>query len=91
MKKIKFMVKGKFYNLYLTNNGEKALIYMGYKREIKDLKNRTRYAIMNNEQNRNIGQYICSYHFISSFLENGSFKLVRLNENEFIFEEMGCE
>ena len=84
MKKIKFVINGKMYNLYITKNGEYALIHMGYKEHIKRLKNRIRYDIKNNVA---MGDYICKYSFISSFLENGNYILKRLNEKDFVFEE----
>ena len=60
----------------------------GYMNDIKDLKKRVRIAVITNEQNKsNLG--ICSWHFISNHLENPSFKLTRLTENEFLVEKIG--
>ena len=79
---IKMKVNYKNIKIYLT---EKAAHDFTYMKDIKDLKNRVRYAVKENEQNRK-GLGIASWHFISKYLNNPSYRLVRLTDNEFIVE-----
>lgn len=85
MEYIKMQVNYKTIKIYLT---EKAAHDFTYMRNIKDLKTRVRYAVKANEQNRE-GLGIASWHFISSHLENPSYRLTRLTDNEFIVERIG--
>lgn len=84
---IKMKVDYKPIKIYLT---EKAVHDFTLMRNIKDLKNRVRYAVKENEQNRK-GLGIASWHFISKYLNNPSYRLVRLTDNEFIVERIGDE
>lgn len=87
MEVIIMQVNHKRVKIHLGSHTYKCFEYMN---DIKDLKKRVRYVIKENEQNR--GQMgICSWHFISDYLNNPSFKLVRLNENEFVVERMGLK
>lgn len=82
---MKMKVDYKTIKIYLTKKAAYDFIHM---KNIKDLKNRVRYAVKENEQNRK-GLGIASWHFISSYLENPSYRLIRLTDNEFIVERIG--
>lgn len=85
MHRIEMQVNHKKIKIHLS---EYVYGCFGYMNDIKDLKKRVRIAVITNEQNKsNLG--ICSWHFISNHLENPSFKLTRLTENEFIVEKIG--
>lgn len=84
MNRIEMQVNHKKVKIHLS---EYAYTCFDYMNDIKDLKKRVRNAIKENEQNKgNLG--ICSWNFISSHLEYPSFRLSRLNENEFIVEKV---
>lgn len=85
MELIKMKVNYKPIKIYIS---EKAYNDFEYMKDIKDLKNRVRYSVKENEQNRK-GLGIASWHFISKYLNNPSYRLVRLNDNEFIVERIG--
>ena len=83
--RIEMQVNHKKVKIHLS---EYAYTCFDYMNDIKDLKKRVRNAVITNEQNKsNLG--ICSWHFVSSYLENPSFRLKRLNENDFIVEKIG--
>ena len=85
MKRIEMQVNHKKIKIHLSEYVYGCFAYMN---DIKFLKKRVRIAVITNEQNKsNLG--ICSLHFISNHLENPSFKLTRLTENEFIVEKIG--
>lgn len=85
MNKIEMQVNHKKVKIHLSDYVYDCFDYMN---DIKDLKKRVRNAVKENEQNKsNLG--ICSWHFISSYLENPSFRLKRLTEDEFIVEKVG--
>lgn len=85
MEIIKMKVNYKPIKIYISKKAYKDFEYM---KDIKDLKNRVRYAVKENEQNRK-GLGIASWHFISSYLKSPSYRLVRLTDNEFIVERIG--
>lgn len=90
MKNIIMQVNYKKYNISMENDVYFAFNYM---KDINNLKKRCRYAILNNEYDReykNGQKYLCSYSFISSYLketiEKTDFLLHRINDNEFLLE-----
>ena len=85
MELIKMKVNYKPIKIHIS---EKAYNDFEYMKDIKDLKNRVRYAVKEKEQNRK-DLSIASWHFISSYLENPSYRLIRLTDNEFIVERIG--
>lgn len=87
MELIKMQVNYKTIKIYLS---KKAYNDFEYMHDIKALKNRVRYAVKENEQNKG-NLVIMSWHFISSYLENPSYRLTRLIDNEFIIERIGDE
>ena len=90
MKNIILQVNYKKYNITMENDIYFAFSYMN---NIKDLKKMCRYAILNNEYDReykNGQKYLCSYSFISSYLKNtigkNNFILSRIDDNNFVVE-----
>lgn len=79
-----FQVNHKKVVIHMLDDSYSCFQYMN---DIKTLKNRVRCAININEENRN-GQ-ISSVHFISDFLHNPSYRLVKINELEFKVERLG--
>ena len=84
MKTIEMQVKFKKYKIEMASDIYNAFLYM---KDIKVLKRRVRYAILNNESNNNYG-YICRYDFISSALKNPSYDLIRIDNNTFEVVEL---
>jgi hypothetical protein len=85
MKLIRMQVNYKSIKIYIP---EKAYNDFEYMKDIKVLKDRVRYAVKENEQNKgNLG--IMSWHFVSSAINNPSYKLTRLTDNEFMVERIG--
>ena len=85
MEIIKMKVNYKTIKIHIS---KKAYNDFEYMKDIKTLKNRVRYAVKENEQNRK-GLGIMSWDFISEYLNYSSYRLVRLNDNEFIVERIG--
>ena len=85
MELIKMQVNYKTIKIYISEKAYKDFEHM---KDIKDLKNRVRYAVKENEQNRK-GLGISSWHFISKYLNNPSYRLTRLIDNEFMVERIG--
>ena len=90
MKNIVLQVNYKKYNISMENDVYFAFNYMN---NIKDMKKRCRYAILNNEYDReykNGQKYLCNYSFISSYLKNtigkNDFILSRIDNNNFVVE-----
>ena len=88
MHKIEMQVNHKKIKIHLGSHTYKCFEYMN---DIKDLKNTVRYAVKEDKQNKGVDGHlgICSWHFVSSYLNYPSFRLKRLNENEFLVERMG--
>lgn len=84
MKQIIFQVNHKKVIINMLGDSYESFSYM---KDIKDLKKRVRHAINTNEENKH-GQ-IMSWHFISSYLGNPGYRLIRLNEFEFVVERIG--
>lgn len=85
MELIKMQVNYKPIKIYISEKAYKDFVYM---KATKDLKNRVRYAVKINKQNRK-GLGIASWHFISKYLNNPSYRLTRLTDNEFMVERIG--
>lgn len=90
MRKIDMKVNYKKIRIYIGEYTYKCFEYMN---DIKQLKNSVRYAVKEELQNKGKGGHlgICSWHFISSHLNNPSFVLKRLNESEFAVERMNLK
>ena len=71
--------------IYLTDDAFDAFEYM---RDFKQLKQRVRVAIKDNEQNRAPYNGICNYCFISSYLNNPAYVLRRMSKRVFMVERI---
>lgn len=87
MKTIIMQVNYKKYNISMEDSAYFAFNHM---KDVNNLKKRCRYAILNNEYDReykNGDKYLCSYSYISSYLENNlgitEFVLHRIDNNNF--------
>ena len=76
--------KKKIY-INITDDAYDALEYM---RDFKQLKQRVRVAVITNEQNSGLDNGICTWHFISSYLDNPSYVLRRMASNIFMVERV---
>ena len=87
MELIKIQVNYKPIKIYIS---KKAYNDFEYMKDIKDLKDRVKYAVKENEQNKGkLG--ITSWHFVASAINNPSYRLTRLTDNEFMVERIGAD
>lgn len=69
----------------ITDDAFDAFEYM---RDFKQLKARVRVAVINNEQNSGLDNGICTWYFITSYLDNPSYVLRRMGKSVFLVERV---